>query len=1287
MTFIQRIQASYPSHLPVVAERERILEAIRKNSVTVIAGDTGSGKTTQLPKICLEAGRGKKKLIGCTQPRRIAATSVASRVSEELGTLGYLAGYKIRFSDRTGPGTRIKFMTDGILLAEARSDHLLSAYDTLIIDEAHERSLNIDFLLGILKRLLARRKDLKIIITSATIDTEKFSQCFDNAPVIEVSGRTYPVEIRYHEEVDDQDGTYVERAVDSVFEICSHEPPGDILVFMPTERDIRETVHLLSSGFRSHSGRRLARQENPTILPMFGRLSGSEQNRVFRTSKDRKIIVATNVAETSVTVPGIRYVVDTGFARISSYNVRARTTKLPVTAVSRASCDQRAGRCGRVGPGVCIRLYSEENYINRLEFTPPEIVRSNLADVILRMIDLRLGHPEKFPFVDPPSSRAIRDGYSLLNELGAISSSKQLTERGRVMAQLPLDPRVSRMIIEARNNNCLREVVIIAAALSIQDPKVRPAEFAKEADEAHQRFTSSASDFLSYLLLWDLYRNVTEKTKSKSQLRKFCRNHFIAYQRMREWHDIHKQIWGVLASQGRGKKSERQHPFLKSSCRSNKENVHSGKKIGRKKDGSDGIGGKYKGGYDVIHQSILSGNLRNIGLKKEKNIYQGGQGKELMVFPGSAQFGHGGQWMMAAELVETSRLFARIVATIKPEWIESLAGKLCRSSYSSAHWEKRRGQVVALEKVTLYGLVIVAGRRVNYGPINPEEARQIFIQSALVEGELGVQKFSFLEKNQKLVKKLEGFENRVRRRDILVDDYDLYEFYESRIPVRIVNRAALKRLIKKGGSDDFLLMTKEDILKELPEAEELTDFPTKIKVGEFTLPLSYTFQPGNDKDGVTVHIPTDLLGHINQKQFDWLVPGLLLEKVVFLLKGLPKSIRRQLIPVPQTAQQLLGELTPFKGSLFHQLEEVIYKKFRVRVDDPSSWPVDGLPSHLTMRFAIINEKGKEIAATRNFSDLLRTDQPRTGGSGLQKVKKKWEKADITQWDFPGLPERIPLKDNDGRLTGFAWPGLVESDGQISLQLFTSQDDAREKTRTGLASLYRLHFPRQWKEGKKDFVIPRAHWALYEGLGTHEEINKDIFTFVIAEIFQTHSGSIPRKDDFNKRICFVKEHGLYTPGKKILKEIVELLQQRRSVLDAIGKFEESAKGHNKKACLLFREQVKELLPPAFLDEITRKELNNFPRYLKAIGIRMERRMTNPAKDAAKEAQLHPHVIRYAELMKWKNISSELQQAISQYKQMIEEFKVSLFAQELKTAFPVSTRRLEVKWREIKVLSIE
>jgi ATP-dependent helicase HrpA len=666
-------------------------------------------------------------------------------------------------------------------------------------------------------------------------------------------------------------------------------------------------------------------------------------------------------------------------------------------------------------------------------------------------------------------------------------------------------------------------------------------------------------------------------------------------------------------------------------------------------------------------------------------MYQGGQGKEVMIFPGSGQFDRGGQWIMASELVETSRLFARIVAPIKPEWIESLAGQLCRSSYSAPHWEKRQGQVVALEKVTLFGLIIVAGRKVHYGALNLKEARQIFIQSALVEGELGGGHFPFLEKNQRLVKNLEGLEDRVRRRDILVDDYVLYQFYEERIPEQICNRESLKRLIKKRESDDFLVMKKQDILRESPEVEELTDFPTQIHCGEFTLPLSYSFQPGSDDDGVTVHIPSDLLGHINQQQFEWLVPGMLLEKIVVLLKGLPKSIRRQLIPVPQTAEKLLAELVPYKGSLFQQLEELIYRRFRVRIE-PSAWPLDSLPPHLKMRFAIRNAKGKDVAATRHYRELLHTDQALSDGYGLEKLKKKWERGKISSWDFHNVPERIPLKDRNGRLTGFGWPGLAEKNKEIFLLLFSSQKESRQNTRKGLAALYHLQFPRQWKEAKKDFIIPRAHWALYEGIGSHEQINEDLFDFIIADIFQTHSGLIPTKKQFEECIAFVKQYGLFTPGDKIREEVVSLLRERRKVLDNISFVEESGKGMDKKTCLLFRQQVEDLLPPRFLKHMKRMDLPHFGRYLKAVSIRMERMMTNPAKDAAKQAQLEPHDKRLAMLQERAAGTSELQEAMDQYRQMIEEFKVSLFAQELKTAYPVSPKRLEEKWREIKVLSL-
>ncbi|MBU0908390.1 MAG: ATP-dependent RNA helicase HrpA, partial [Proteobacteria bacterium] len=1099
-----RNSITYPEVLPITSEKERIIETIRHHQVVVIAGDTGSGKSTQIPKMCLDAGRGGKKLIGCTQPRRLAATSVAARVREELGTLGHLVGYKIRFSNQTGPGTRIKFMTDGILLAETQNDPDLRAYDTIIIDEAHERSLNIDFLLGILKKILKKRADLKIIITSATIDTEKFSRAFDGAPVIEVSGRTYPVEIRYAgadevgpDESAKQDMGYVEQAVEAVMELCRSGSGGDMLVFMPTERDIRDTIELLGKRFRN-DGTRLGIKENePEILPLFGRLSGADQNRIFRKSSARKIVVCTNVAETSVTVPGIRYVVDTGLARISTYNVRAQTTKLPVSPISRASCDQRAGRCGRVGPGICLRLYSKEEYLGRPEYTLPEIVRANLAEVILRMVALRLGSPKKFPFIDPPAPRAIHDGYKMLTELGAIDHNHRLTERGRLMAGLPLDPRISRMIISSRENGCLREVVIIAAALSIQDPRIRPAENAQQADAAHERFRSDRSDFLSYLHLWDLYDDLVRGKRSRSAIGKFCKNNFLAYQRMREWRDIHEQIWSQLATAGNSKEH---HLFLKSSClaelEADKEKM-------------------YAKGYDQIHQSILAGSLRNIGLKKEKNIYQGGQGKELMIFPGSGQFNRAGQWIMAAELVETTRLYARTVAGIRTEWLEPLAGELCRYSYSAPHWEKKSGQVSALAKITLFGLVIEANRRVNFGPIKPEEARGIFIQSALVEGECGGY-FDFLEKNRQLIASLADLEDRMRRRDILVDDFLLYEFYDKRLPADVFDRAGLIRLVKKMKGDDFLRMQREDILRQLPERDELADFPQKIHCGELTLPLSYSFTPGEEQDGVTVSIPADLTGYVQAEKFEWLVPGLLLEKIIFLLKGLPKSIRRQLIPIPRTAAELLPQLRPYQGSLYQQLEDFIYRRFRLQVDR-SAWPRDSLPEHLQMRCQLVDGAGKPVAGSRDFAVLMKS--PSLGGGSsprLEALRRRWEKPHVQGWDFAEVPQRITIKDKEGKLAGFAYPGLVaEDDDSVSLRLFSDPEERRKQTVAGLRGLSCLQFARQCKALHKDLVLPRVSWPLYQGIASHEEFHEDLFRFVLDEIFSCRTGLIPDQQEFDE----------------------------------------------------------------------------------------------------------------------------------------------------------------------------
>ena len=829
---------NYPDELPITAHRDEIIEAIRNHNVVIISGDTGSGKTTQLPKMCLEAGRGRKKMIGCTQPRRIAAVTVAARVAEELGEkFDTCVGHKIRFQNKTTKNTKIKFMTDGILLAETRSDHGLYAYDTLIIDEAHERSLNIDFLLGYAKQLLSKRSDLKTIITSATIDTEKFSAHFNKAPVIEVSGRTFPVEIRYRpaEESSDEkeSNSYIDLAVQEVLSLRHKRENGDILIFMPTERDINETVEMLNQELNPLVASKNAPQQKSRtrIFPLFGRLRASDQSRVFRSIKGQKIIVATNIAETSITVPGIRFVIDTGLARISTYNVRARTTSMPVSAVSRASCDQRKGRCGRVGPGICIRLYSQDDYQNRPEFTLPEIKRTNLAEVILRMVNLKLGDPAAFPFIDPPAARAIRDGYELLHELGAIDTTGgelSLSATGKIMAKLPLDPRISRMIIEAREQNCLQEIIIIASALAIQDPRIRPAEVEAEADKAHAIFKVHPSDFLVFLKMWEEFNNVPfkdkqkNKKKSRSQIRKFCRTHFLSYQRLREWQDIYEQITTTLRTE-RGFSMNRQ-----------------------------------PASHENIHYAILSGFLRNIGFRKGKNIYQGAQGKELMTFPGSVLFNKGGQWIMAAELVETTRLYARITTNIKAEWIEPLAGSLCRSSFSNPRWEKKTGQVIASEKVTLFGLVIIASRKTNYAKINDttrEEAREIFIHSALIQGEL-TGRYPFLENNKKLIGRFERIEDRLRQRNVLADDYVLYRFYDTRLDSSVFDRASLNRFLKNQGNDDFLFMKEQDILIESPESEKLSDFPKQLSLGDgFSLKLSYSFDPGGDADGVSVMLP------------------------------------------------------------------------------------------------------------------------------------------------------------------------------------------------------------------------------------------------------------------------------------------------------------------------------------------------------------------------------------------------------------------------------------------------
>jgi len=1255
----------YPDELPIVAHRAEIIEAINRNNIVIISGETGSGKTTQLPKMCLEARRGLKKMIGCTQPRRIAAITVASRVADELGeNFNSLVGYKIRFQDSTSKNTRIKFMTDGILLAETRSDHRLHAYDTLIIDEAHERSLNIDFLLGYAQQLITQRKDLKVIITSATIDTEKFASHFNNAPVIEVSGRTYPVEVRYRPAEESKDekenNSYIDLAVQEVLGIFKNRKNGDILIFMPTERDITETVEILNQELNPPVSQKKGAQQKAgiLILPLFGRLRAADQSRVFRPFSGRKIIVATNIAETSVTVPGIRYVIDTGLARISTYNVRARTTSMPVTAVSRASCDQRKGRCGRVGPGTCIRLYSQDDYLYRPEYTLPEIKRSNLAEVILRMIDLKLGDPALFPFIDPPAARAIRDGYDLLQELGAIEMTgpkPRLSAKGKIMAMLPLDPRISRMIIEARDHNCLQEIIIIASALAIQDPRIRPAEAEAEADKAHAGFKVHPSDFLSYLKIWEEFNSLPfrgkekDKKKSRSQMRKFCRSHFLSYQRLREWQDIYEQINSTL-------REEKGYTMNRTPA-----------------------------SYENIHYAILSGFLRNIGFRKGKNIYQGAQGKELMLFPGSVIFNKGGQWIIAAELVETTRLYARIAANIKVDWIEPLAGSLCRSTYSNPRWEKKSGQVIVNEKITLFGLIIVASRKTNYARINEatrQEARSLFIYAALIQGEL-MGHYPFLLHNQELVVRFEKIEDRLRQRNVLADDYMLYKFYETRLDPSVHDRASLNRFLKKQQNDKFLYMTEKDVLIQPPKSDKLSDFPENISLDDtISLKLRYSFNPGSDEDGVSVVLPVDLLDHVSPDVFEWLVPGLLSEKVTFLLRGLPKNVRRKLIPIQQNAEKLTGELKIYHGSLYGRLEELIFRQFKVRILR-SQWPLEQLPPHLRIRYLLQDGSGKTLTASRNFLDLKVDRGERQDSRSLDEVRRKWERNDITTWDFENLPDKIPVQNAHNKLLGFLYPTLQpEKQGNISIRLYSDPEESRRVSHEGLLILYSLQFPKQFNLLKKECVLPSTLWALYEGFESRQQLNEDLHHFVLESLFVCKDKAWPSKNEFFQRVDTLKKEGLLIRTRQLTDLVLQLLKERRETLDEMNRISSMsrAKSGTSINMVVFRDELAQIVPTDFLKQFSQEQVSSAIRYCQALQIRIERAYVSPEKDKMKAEGLAPHTDKLKKFMP-KDPSPTCQELLQEYRIMLEEYKISLFAQEMKTRFPISAKRLEKKWQEI------
>lgn len=1307
-----RPAAAYDPNLPIVARRDDIIDAIKRHPVIIVSGETGSGKTTQLPRFCLDAGRGIDGIIGCTQPRRIAAITVAQRIAEELKEPpGRSVGYKIRFQDRFNRESAfIKIMTDGILLAETQRDRYLNEYDTLIVDEAHERSLNIDFILGLLRRILEKRRDLKLIITSATIDTEKFSAAFGNAPVIDVSGRMFPVDVRYEKVAADDDAdeqTYVEKAVDAVGRIAQDGRSGDILMFMPTEQDIRETCEAIE-------GRRF---KNTVVLPLFARLAAADQMRVFAPHAGRKIIVATNVAETSITVPGIRYVVDTGLARISRYDPKSRTTALPVTPISKSSADQRMGRCGRLENGICVRLFTEDDYNARPLYTPPEILRANLSEVILRMIALDLGDIRDFPFVDPPPANRLKDGFDMLLELGAIAPAREgkkrsaemvLTPRGRLMAKIPLDPRLSRMLIEARENGCLPEAAVIVSALTINDPRERHEENIQAAEAAHARFRDPSSDFITLYNIWKACFGEPAKGKPMiraKDLKKFCKTHFMSFRRMREWQDVHEQIVDILAESGFDMRASSHavipdaaaippHPDIniisnRSDSLSSRSFPDSAPLAGgpaapahsprseKKKNES-----RFSDGYEALHRSILSGLLSNIAVKKEKNIFQAAKQRTAMIFPGSGLFNKAGQWIVAAEMVETSRLFARTVAEIDSRWLESLGGSQCRYSWRNPRWERKREAVVADEQVSLYGLVIVSGRVVLFGPKDPGAASEIFIQCALMEADVRIE-LPFMTHNRELIEQIADMENRMRRRDLLVGEDVILEFYHRRLP-GIYDMAGLKKLIKARGADAFLRMTESDLLSAAPDESRLSAFPDTVDLGDRSYRCEYRFDPGQDHDGVTIKVPVSAAGGVSAAAADWIVPGLLEEKITLLIKALPKGYRKQLVPVADTVSVILKEMPLYRGSLKAALSRFIFQRFGVDIP-ASAFSEAALPEYLQMRFAVTDETGREIISGRDAAVLRReipSDHLLPGfDDALQRERKKWERLGLTGWDFDDLPETITVNGPGGAMI-WLYPGLEKDGDRVNLRLFKDAATAAASHPWGIAQLCCLYFTKDIKHLKKNLILPGNMGVAARHFGGSRQVTDALADRVVADLF---SRPIRTRGEFEDLIQ-ASVNQVLPAGQRLLNEVIPVLwayAEARSMLSALA-----AANKGNAVILGFLDMLAEgltrLAPPDFIEHTAVLRMIHLQRYIRAIQLRAERGIIDLERDRKKAAQIQTFNDALADIAAelGPETSREKREAADTLFWMIEEFKVSLFAQELKTAFPVSPKKIDALINDIR-----
>ena len=1300
---------TYPEDLPVSGRREEIAKALTENQVIIVSGETGSGKTTQLPKICLELGRGQKGLIGHTQPRRIAASSTAKRIAQELGTpLGETVGFKVRFADTLTKGASVKLMTDGILLAETQTDPLLKNYDTIIIDEAHERSLNIDFLLGYLKQLLPRRPDLKIIITSATIDAERFARHFGTpekpAPVIEVSGRLYQVEVRYRpverEQVampgaanTDKPGQrtaaarekrdLMDAVVDGVEELC-RIGSGDVLVFLPGEREIRDCAEALRKHHPPHV----------EILPLFARLSAEEQERVFKTSNARRIVLATNVAETSLTVPGIRYVVDAGLARVKRYSYRNKVEQLQVEPIAQSAANQRAGRCGRVADGVCIRLYEEQDYLLRPKFTEPEILRSSLAAVILRMKSLHLTDVETFPFIEPPLARAIADGYQLLQELGAVDEVNKLTPLGNKLAKLPLDPRVGRMILAALDNACLTEVLIVASALSVQDPRDRPMEHQQAADEAHKKFADEKSEFLSYLKIWRWFESAIEHKKTNRQLQDNCRTNFLSQMRLREWRDVHSQLLTIVKEQG---------------WRLNEAPAT----------------------YDNLHMALLTGLLGNIGFKGEDEPgagYLGARGIKFHIWPGSSLLKKPGKWIMAAELVDTTRLYARCVAQIQPEWLEKVGEHLLKKSWGEPRWEKRSAQVTASERATLYGLVVYSQRRINYGNFNLPEAREIFIRDALVGGDFDT-RAPFFAHNHKLIKDIENLEHKSRRLDVLVDDELIAAFYDQLLPADVCNGAGFEKWHKEATRENpkLLYLNREELMRHEAAGVTTDLFPKTMSVTGLEMGLTYHFEPGSVRDGVTLSVPLYALNQLPRERCEWLVPGMLKEKVHLLLKSLPQKLRRHCVPLPDYAAKFCERVHAAgvfgRGDLIDAIIADIRTQITINVLTTDFKP-ETLPAHHFMNFKVIDEHGRQLDMGRNLATL----QAEFGGQARQSFQKLAEVSGVsgtgtpgakvagaqvasrlqaqgaaaaagkggapvkgasagaapapgnatvsqhmglTAWTFGELPELLEIVQ--GKLTLIGFPALVDKGTHCDLEVFDDPTVAARTHKVGLRRLFALQMKEQIKYVEKSIPGLQQMGMQFMALGSQEElreqiINKALDIACLQDPLPLDAASFAKRQAEGKSRLVL-----------LVNEIARLLSQ---VLTEFHGLPKRLQNIPAAAASDIQAQLQGLVHKRFLTENEYTQLAHFPRYLKAINVRLEKLRADPARDTKLMAEWQSAAAPYLRQAKDRQAGKNTDPKLVDFRWMLEELRVSLFAQELRTPMPVSAKRLQKVWESMQ-----